>query len=144
MIYNLSLLNKKQEAEIKEIVGEPFSLFEKLSFGGTGSQAFLISEASEPIAGLLNKNEDLKTANIELRRSGIILGFRSRQDPYSWVIPFRKLSIYKTESRLSIHCDGLVVSLVPHMKKKLNQKFIRKLQEFKSNYHRSTRGPMDD
>lgn len=143
MICGFSFIDKVQEEKMLDLLGKPYTLFEKLSLAGTGSPPMQVLEASEPIAGLLNKNSDIKKCNIELRRQGIILGFQSKQEPYGWIVPYRLLSIFKTGNNLSIHANGMVVKLGPHLSESIDKKFLQKLMDFKSNYLASTRGPQD-
>ena len=53
MLRNVSYKNDKQEKEINNFVGEPFSLLERLKQKGIGSGKFIIIKASKEIENLL-------------------------------------------------------------------------------------------
>ena len=49
MLRNVSYKNDKQEKEINNFVGEPFSLLERLKQKGSGSGKFIIIKAPKEI-----------------------------------------------------------------------------------------------
>ena len=53
MLKNVSYNNPKQEDEINNFVGKPFSLIERLKMKGIGSGKLLIVSASKEIENLL-------------------------------------------------------------------------------------------
>jgi len=134
MIVNLDGLTSQQKQEREIILGKPYSFFEKISLGGIGSPRHVVIEASQPFSELLEVNVDINYANIELGRAGIQVGFRSRQHAYAWLIPYRKLSIFKNFGSFSVHADGLKMTLAPHLSDTVDTVFLRKLQTFKVNY----------
>jgi len=143
MIVNLDGLTSSQEEERIALIGKPYSFFEKISLGGVGSSKLIIAEASQAIHDLLDLNTDANFANIELGRAGIQVGFRSKQNAFAWIIPYRKLSIFKNSGDFAIHADGMKVKLVPHLSSTVDYNFLKKLQRFKSNYFESVKGPLD-
>jgi len=144
MLLQMEGRTPQQTKDINDLIGKPYSLFERISLGGTGSPRMIISEASSEIAELLNRNVDTNYANIALRRNGIVFGFQVQQKAWGWIIPYRKLTLFKSAGSLRIHADGLKISLVPSFGELIDQAFIRKLQTFMTNYFESVKGPMDE
>lgn len=111
---------------VNEEVGEPFSLVERIKQGGIGSQRMLIKGASEDLAKCLAPDQDLKYASIELRPKGIIVYLRNKVNEYIWVIPYYKLSVYKSEF-FSLHADGFKLRFHLGSVFPSNAKFIAKM-----------------
>lgn len=143
MLLQMEGRSPSQTKQINELVGKSYSLLERISFGGTGSPALIIEEASVQIAELLNRNVDINFANIELRPKGIVLGFQVQQKAWAWIIPYRLLTLFKNGEVLTLHAEGLKVGLTPRYANESSRGFVRKLQTFMTNYFESVKGPMD-
>ena len=68
MLRNVSYKNDKQEKEINNFVGKPFSLLERLKQKGIGSGKFIIIKASKEIENLLILDHNINQCNIERDR----------------------------------------------------------------------------
>lgn len=133
MLRNVSYNNPQFTREINELVGTPFSIFQRIKMGGNGSPRLVISEASEEIDSLLKVDNRRHYANIELRPKGIIVGFRSRLEAYALVIPYHKLVLYKsTEDTYSIYTDTTVIKVHEDASDRPIHKFMRKIIEGKN------------
>lgn len=133
MLRNVSYNNPQFTREINELVGTPFSIFQRIKMGGNGSPRLVISEASEEIDSLLEVDNRRRYANIELRPKGIIVGFRSRLEAYVFVIPYHKLVLYKsTEDTYSIYTDTTVIKVHEDASDRPIHKFMRKIIEGKN------------
>ena len=131
MLFNTSYLNKEYNNQNIEILGKPFSLFEKIKMGGTGSGRLMINEIS---ANLKPKNLQtiaINYGNIELRPKGIIIHFTNKLDRYSWIIPYYRLVIYNSQT-FSIHSNGNFIKFQKNKNYIDNKKFIGKMMDLKS------------
>lgn len=93
MIVNLTYSDNENKRKINRLVGPPFSFFQRLKMGGNGSPKLSLSDADDHVSTLMNRDNNRNVCNIELRPKGIIIGFRSRLDPYALVMPYQSLKI---------------------------------------------------
>ena len=100
MVKNLSYNSKKIKMLLTEVVGRPLSLTERFKLRGIGSNKLVITDASKEIVELLRLDNNINYCNIEIRKNGIIIRFRSLLETYGLIIPFYKLVIYKGESKI--------------------------------------------
>ena len=100
MVKNLSYNSKKIKTLLTEVVGRPLSLNERFKLRGIGSNKLVITDASKEIVELLRLDNNINYCNIEIRKNGIIIRFRSLLETYGLIIPFYKLVIYKGESKI--------------------------------------------
>ena len=82
MIKNLSYNSKKINTVLLELVGRPFSFIERLKLGGIGSNKLVIADASKEIVELLRLDNNVNYCNIEIRKNGLIIRFRSLLETY--------------------------------------------------------------
>ena len=133
MIKNLSYNSKKNKTLLIEIVGRPLSLIERLKLGGIGSNKLIITDASKEILELLRLDNNINYCNIEIRKNGIIIRFRSLLETYGLIIPFYKLVIYKGESKIySFYKDNHYIKFL--VDNKNTSFFIKKVIRLKINY----------
>ena len=100
MVKNLSYNSKKTKTLLFEMVGRPLSLIERFKLRGIGSNKLVITDASKEIVDLLRLDNNINYCNIEIRKNGIIIRFRSLLETYGLIIPFYKLVIYKGDSKI--------------------------------------------
>ena len=132
MLRNVSYKNDKQEKEINNFVGKPFSLIERLKMKGIGSGKILIVDASKEIENLLILDQNINQCNIERRPKGIIIYFRVLLETYALIIPYYKLVIFKVDSDVyTIHIDHRKVKI--KVKNKKDHEFIRNILNEKAN-----------
>ena len=77
MVKNLSYNSKKIKTLLTEVVGRPLSLNERFKLRGIGSNKLIITDASKEIVELLRLDNNINYCNIEIRKNGIIIRFRS-------------------------------------------------------------------
>ena len=132
MLRNVSYKNDKQEKEINNFVGKPFSLIERLKMKGIGSGKILIVDASKEIENLLILDQNINQCNIERRPKGIVIYFRVLLETYALIIPYYKLVIFKVDSDIyTIHIDHRKVKI--KVKNKKDHEFIRNILNEKAN-----------
>ena len=134
MILNITYPTYQTKTEIEKAVGSSFSIWERFRMGGIGSRKMIISEASESISNLLKVNTDTKYCNIEIRRSGLIIGFQSTLRIYAWLIPFYQLHMFHNGSQLNIYSLQDHIKLKPAFNGDIDKKFILKILENKTNF----------
>ncbi len=105
MIFNVSYNDHKIKQQINDTVGKPFGLIDRWRMKGIGSGRLIIFECTEDLEMLIRKTNDTAYTNIEIRPKGIIVGIKSIRETYAWVIPYYKLSIFKTANYLAVY-DG--------------------------------------
>ena len=133
MLVNVSYNKPKLKKEIDETVGKAFSFKERLKLGGIGSGKLFITSANTSIHNLLILDSYLNTCGIELRPDGIIVSFRSLLETYALIIPYYKLTIYKSKAEeYSIYRDHYFIKVKADRKSIHN--FLKKLQNCKAQH----------
>lgn len=105
MIANLTYRDREIERRIRLLAGSSYSFRSRLKMKGTGSPRFIIDKASPTIEILLAKSNNTDYGNIELRPSGIMVGFKSGLSTFVLVIPYSKL-------KLTVEVNHIVISSV--------------------------------
>lgn len=137
MIKNLSYNSKKINALLLELVGRPFSFIERLKLGGIGSNKLVIADASKEIVELLRLDNNVNYCNIEIRKNGLIIRFRSLLETYGLIIPYYKLIIYKGESNIySLYKDTKYIKFL--VDNKSTSLFMKKIIRLKTDYLNKT------
>lgn len=131
MLFNTTHTNNEAKELINDFLGHPFSFFQSIKMGGIGSKRMIIDEVSDNFNNLLNKVSDLNYGNIELRPNGILVMINKGLENFTWVIPYRKLVIYKTYG-LSIHADGKYIRFRDNKTYKENKSFFKKMIRLKA------------
>ena len=135
MIKNLSYNSKKNKAVLFELVGRPLSLIERLKLRGIGSNKLIITVASKEIVELLRLDNNINYCNIEIRKNGIVIRFRSLLETYGLIIPYYKLVIYKGESKIySFYKDQHYVKFLVNNKN--STLFVNKVVRLKTEYQK--------
>ena len=130
MLKNVSYNNSKIKSEINDVLGNPFTIFERIKLRGVGSPKYIISQTDSIITNLLNLDNNTNQCNIELRPKGIIVSFRSLLETYALIIPFYKLKLFKGQSNVySIYIDKYFIKILA--KNKNEHDFIKKINKFK-------------
>jgi hypothetical protein len=88
-----------------------------------------VIEYSKLFSKVMSKRKQAVFANIGLRPEGIIIVLNIRLSNYSWVIPYRYLSVFKTNI-LVIHGQGEFLKL--KIKGDQNKKIISKILRIKN------------
>ena len=133
MIKNLSYNSKKNKALLFNLVGRSLSLIERFKLRGIGSNKLLITDASKDIIDLLRLDNNINYCNIEIRKNGIIIRFRSLLETYGLIIPFYKLVIYKGESKIySLYKDQYFIKVL--IENKSTILFLKKVIKLKNQY----------
>ena len=131
MLHNVSYNNPKIERSISNEVGAILTLKERWKLKGSGSPKLFITACSIQIHNLLVLDNNINSCNMELRKNGVILRFRSLLETYALPIPYYKLVIYKVKAQeYSIHRDNYFIKVKADHKK--IHKFFEKLAQLKS------------
>lgn len=131
MLYDTSVKDKDIEKEINGFVGSPYNVIDIFfkNKGRIGSSRMEVVEYSKLFDKVMSKRKQAVFANIGLRPNGIIIVLNIRLSNYSWVIPYRYLSIFKTDI-LVIHGQGEFLKL--KIKGDQNKKIISKILNIKN------------
>jgi hypothetical protein len=143
MLFNTTHNNSEAKELINDFLGHPFSFFQSIKMGGIGSKRMIIDEVSDNFSNLMNAVSDLNYGNIELRPNGILVMINKGLENFTWVIPYRKLVIYKTYG-LSIHADGKFIRFRDNKTYKENKNFFKKMIRLKAESHEKYAVPAYD
>ncbi|WP_150451061.1 hypothetical protein [Arenibacter lacus] len=131
MLLNVSYNNKEVFRKIDKEVGKPFTIKERFALNGIGSPKLFIVDSSSQIKNLLLLDNNTNTCNIELRPQGIIIRFRSLLETFGLIIPYYKLSLYKTDLGLyTIYRDEYYIQIKADTK--AIQKFFTKMLGYRT------------
>jgi hypothetical protein len=133
MILDSTYKNKDHKQLLLDVVGEPFTFLESLKMKGIGSKRMIINDVSPNLNTYLNTVSDINYANIELRKSGILIFINKGLQNYTWAIPYYQLVIYKTNGA-SIHAQGKFVHFKNNITFKENKLFFKKMLDQKIKY----------
>lgn len=136
MVYNTTYKNKDIKETIDDLMGKPFSLWQRFQLGGIGSSRMIIEEVSANFQKYINTTSDINYINCELRPNGILVHITKALEKFSWIIPYYRLSIFDSNT-FSIHSQGEYIKIKKDNYYKLNEKFIKKLNYFKGIYLQS-------
>ena len=93
----------------------------------------IINDVSPNLNTYLNTVSDINYANIELRKSGILIFINKGLQNFTWAIPYYQLVIYKTNGA-SIHAQGKFVHFKNNITFKENKLFFKKMLDQKIKY----------
>ena len=134
MLLQGSYFSKEKKELIEQTVGKPFGLWQRIKMKGIGSQRFIVKKSNPEVENLFADQTGMKFTNIELRPNGIIFWFRVKIDNWILMMPYRSLSIYKSEGSLRLFYGEWKIELTPAHNESLDKKFIKKLMDQKSDY----------
>ena len=130
MLLKTSIDKKQKEIEIEQGCGQSFNLFTKFKYQLFGSPKYKILSIYPDIISF-EKNNDLINCNLELRKKGIVLYFRFKQDEYAIYGRFNQTVFQSSNNIFEIQIgNDIVKSEIQY--KKAHQKFITKFLELKN------------
>lgn len=133
MILNTTHTDPKHKQIIADLVGESYTLVQRLKMKGVGSKRMIIDEVSPNMQTMMNLVDDLNYANMELRPKGVLVMINKGLKNFTWIIPFYQLVIYKTNGS-SIHAQGRYVHFRDNTTFRENKKFFDRLLDEKVKY----------
>ena len=133
MVLNTTQYNPEHKQIIADLVGNSFSLVQKLKMKGIGSKRMIIDEVSPNMQRMMNKVADINYANIELRPKGILVMINQGLNNFTWIIPYYQLVIYKVNGS-SLHAQGRFIHFRNSKTFRENKKFFDKLLDEKVKY----------
>ncbi len=133
MILNTTHKNPEHKHIIADLVGQSFSLVQKLKMKGIGSKRMIIDEVSPNMQSMMNRVADINYANIELRPKGILVRINQGLKNFTWIIPYYQLVIYKVNGS-SLHAQGRFIHFRNSKTFRENKGFFDKLLDEKVKY----------
>ena len=131
MLRNISYNDHKIKKEINEMIGEPFTFFERIKMNGIGSPNLRIKECNSEIENLFKLDNNDNRCNIEIRKKGIIVRFRVLLETYGLIIPYYKLKLFKGDSSLySMYIDNYFIKVLVNNKKEHD--FFKKISNYRN------------
>ncbi|TBM98525.1 hypothetical protein EYD45_16325 [Hyunsoonleella flava] len=133
MILNTTHPNREHKQLLEYLVGRSFTILESLKMKGVGSKRMIVGEVSPNMQSYLNSVSDINYANIELRKSGILIFINKGLQNFTWAIPYYQLVMYKTNGA-SIHAQGKFIHFKNNKTFKENRSFFKKMLDEKIRY----------
>lgn len=133
LILDTTYFNKEQKQILNDLVGETFNFFQTLKLKGRGSKRMIVDDVSPNLKLYMNSVADINYANIELRKSGILIYINKGLKNFTWAIPYYQLVIYKTNGA-SIHAQGRFIHFRNNNNFKENKAFFDKMLDKKIEY----------
>lgn len=131
MLRKVTFQSKELAKEINAHVGKSYGFMERLKLGGIGSPRYEIIQSDDKIRKLLAIDNSIDYCNIELRKSGVALYFRSRVDTYGLFIPYYQLTIFKTDGMVTVYGGNYNVRVKMAYNRKLQTAFFDKMMSQK-------------
>jgi len=133
MVLETTYFNKEHKQILIDLVGRPFTFLESLKMKGVGSKRMIIGEVSPNLSSYMNTVSDINYANIELRKSGILIFINKGLKNFTWAIPYYQLVMYKTNGA-SIHAQGKFIQFKNTKTFRENKRFFEKMLDEKIKY----------
>jgi hypothetical protein len=133
MIFNTTYKNEDYDMESASLVGDKFTLFQRIKQGGIGSSRLIIDKTSPKLNLSKLKFSEINYGNIELRSKGIIVHYTGKLERFSWIVPYYRLVIYNAQS-FSIHANRNFIQFLKNKNYTENKKFIDKMIQLKNEF----------
>lgn len=119
--------------ESASLVGDKFTLFQRIKHGGIGSSRLIIDKTSPKLNLSKLKFSEINYGNRELRSKGIIVHYTGKLELFSWIVPNYGIVIYNAQS-FSIHAIGNFIQFLNSKNYAENKKFIDKMIQLKNEF----------
>lgn len=119
--------------KVEELVGKPFSIWQRMRMNGNGSGRIEVAAYSPQLVKCFGENSGRKHAIIELRPKGIAIYIRNPINDYVWCIPYRSLSIFQS-NLYSIHSKGNYIKIDLNKSLKVTKSFFKKMFQEKTKF----------
>lgn len=127
MLYDTSIKDNEIKQAMNDAVGKPYNIVDMFfrGVGTIGSSRMEVVEHSKLFDKVMRQRKQAVFANIAIRPKGIVVVIFIRTSNYSWVIPYRYLSVFKTDL-LVIHGQGefLKLKIIGDQNKSLVNKIL--------------------
>lgn len=133
MVFKTTYNNEDYKVESALLVGEKFTLLQRIKQGGIGSSRLIIDKTSPKLNLGKLKFSELDYGNIELRPKGVIVHYTSKLERFSWIIPYYRLVIYNAQC-FSIHANGNFIQFLKNKNYTENKKFIDRMVQLKNDF----------
>lgn len=98
-LINLTYNDPKRWEEVRRIAGADIPFFKSIRMGGSGSPQAILVAAPREASELMRETIERKTCNIEIRKNGFIIRFRSRLETMAMVCSMQEVeAILPSES----------------------------------------------
>lgn len=87
-LFNISYNDPKVRRAVEGICGRPYSFWEGVRLGGTGSYRFQLLDAPASILARIDRAEDRRFCSMEVRPGGLLIRLKDRLEtlavPFAW------------------------------------------------------------
>ena len=133
MVFNTTYKNEDYDIESALLVGDKFTLFQRVKQGGIGSGRLIIDKTSLKLNLSKLEFSEINYGNIELRPKGVIIHYTGKFERFSWIVPYYRLVIYNTQS-FSIHSNGNFIQFLKNKNYRENKKFIDRMIHLRNDF----------
>ncbi len=140
MIVDSTYMDGDTKRQVDKFVGKAFGFKRRLTGEPIGSHRMMVDAHSQGFENIFEKATGVVYCNIELRPLGAILHLNVKNTRYSWVIPYRKMTLYDTDV-FSFHSDGEFLKMHKDENWRMNKKFLKNLMNRRVEYIERYRMP---
>ena len=127
MLVNKKIKKIELQSKLNESAGKGFTLIERIKKSIYGSQKYrIISIWNNYLSDKFSESSDIVYSNIELRKKGISLHFRFKNEEYLDCCHYNKLKIMNNDNVLTLQIDNSIYEL-QYKNPKQNNLFIKKI-----------------
>ncbi len=134
VVFDITYSEKAVIEEVNQLVGKPYSFFQRLQLGGIGSERIQIMESSPKVSDFLQHDVAINYCNLELRPKGMIIHLKYKLKDLAWVIPWGKSSFFSSAHGLKIYGGADFVVLQKMYRGSNLDKFIKKMMKARATY----------
>ena len=134
MVFDITYSEKAVIEEVNQLVGEPYSFFQRLKLGGIGSERVQIMKSSPKVAHHLQHDISINYCNLELRPKGLIIHLKYKLKDLAWVIPWGMSSLFSSVHGLKIYGGADYVVLQKMYRGSNLDKFTKKMMKARATY----------
>lgn len=120
--------DRKVTLAIKELVGPPYPLLERIRMGGNGSTRLDVLTYSECFNEHFGRELDRKFLNIEVRPKGIVVYIKNKVNDFAWVVPYAHLRLDRSEG-FCIHGPEGGIALAPTSVFPKNRSLVQRIEQ---------------
>jgi len=137
MLFNLSNPDTAMLSQIRDLVGSTFVEPDRISPANPGIQVFTLIDVDDEIIAIVNKQSDVFSCKIEIRKQGLLIWLGVSQEPMVLAFPYRLISIFKGTDYLQLYCQSWRLKLLIEDKgesQKFQQNLLRQRAIIQSQY----------
>ena len=127
MLVNKKIKKTELQSLLNESSGKGYTIIERIKKGIYGSQQYrIISIRNNKLSDEFEESSDIVYSNLEIRKKGISLHFRFKNEEYLDCCHFNKLKIMSNDNVLTLQIENSIYKL-QYKNPKQNNLLIKKI-----------------